>query len=107
MEKVAHNRTGMLGRSISFVAFVVVACVLFFEGSLPAAAQSDSGRTAMGKDLTVAKGEVVNGDVTVTNGNLTVLGEVRGEIVVAKGDADIQGTVEGDITVTAGNIRLG
>lgn len=72
-----------------------------------ASAEGDPERVAIGSDLVIGKDEVVQGDVSVTNGNLTVVGEVRGKAVVVNGNAGILGTVEGDVTVTNGNVEMG
>ena len=86
-----------------FIAFLSAGVL----GAAPAAAQDDGSRVALNKDMTIAKGDVVEGDVSVTNGKLTLLGEVDGYVVVMQGDAYIDGKVKGDVTVTHGNIMLG
>jgi cytoskeletal protein CcmA (bactofilin family) len=70
-------------------------------------AQDTPDRVAFDEDLTIKSGEVVEGNASVTNGNLTLLGEVRGNVVVLNGDAEIDGTVGGDVTVTSGDVTLG
>lgn len=70
-------------------------------------AQDTPDRVAFDEDLTIKSGEVVEGNASVTNGNLTLFGEVRGNVVVLNGDADINGTVERDVTVTSGDVTLG
>ncbi len=69
-------------------------------------AQTETERVAIGHDLVVKSEEQVHGDVSVTNGNVTVLGTVYGNVTVVNGNADIQGKVTGDVTVTNGNVRL-
>ncbi|HEX5871298.1 MAG TPA: polymer-forming cytoskeletal protein [Longimicrobium sp.] len=57
-------------------------------------------------DRTIAAGEVVDGDVVVLNGDLTVAGEVRGDVTVARGDLQLESgaVVTGDAVVTAGRL---
>jgi hypothetical protein len=57
-------------------------------------------------DRTIAPGEVVEGDVVVFNGDLTVVGEVRGDVTVARGDLTLESgaVVTGDAVVTAGRL---
>ena len=53
------------------------------------------------------QGETLQGDVNVTNGNLTVYGTIDGKATIVNGDASIYGTVNGDLTViTGGDITL-
>src|SRR4051812_31031180 len=58
----------------------------------PAAhAQDGPERSAMNADLTIEKGEVVDGDVSVTYGKLIVYGEVHGKVAVLEGSVQIEG----------------
>ncbi len=107
MDKLIYKRIGAFVGVGSLLLAILVAWGLFLVGSVPVAAQSDAGRTAVNQDLTIEKSDVVKGNAVVTGGNITVLGEVRGDVVVAKGNAKIQGTVHGDVTVTDGNVELG
>ncbi len=109
MNSVGYKRIGVVGRAVGLLLALVSVAVwgLFLSWALPAAAQGDSGRTIVNQNLVVEKGEVIKGDVVVTNGNLTLQGAVHGDVVVAKGDADIEGTVEGNVTVTDGTVKLG
>ena len=55
---------------------------------------------------TVAADEVIEGDVVVASGSLTVLGEVHGDVVVGGGDLVLQAgsVVYGDAVVTGGKL---
>lgn len=57
-------------------------------------------------DRTIAADEVVEGDVVVLNGDLTVAGQVRGDVTVARGDLRLESgaVVTGDAVVTAGRL---
>jgi len=70
-------------------------------------AQGSGDHAVVNQDLTIQKDETVEGDVSVTGGNLIVYGQVQGEVVVIHGNADVEGSVDGDVSVTDGNITLG
>ena len=119
-----HRRTGrrslpvaltLAGALLSGVmlALAIVLVGVWASGALYPApvsahviAQTETERVAIGHDLVVKSDEQVHGDVSVTNGSLTVLGMVYGNVTVVNGNADIQGKVTGDVTVTNGNVRL-
>src|SRR5215218_2398280 len=101
-----HNRRVLSRRMAVVISTLLVAWGLVLWPVL-ASAQGDS-RVAINRDLTIEKGETVDGDVSVTNGNLTILGNVDGEVAVTNGNADIEGEVSGDVTVLFnGSITLG
>src|SRR5436190_20733396 len=92
----------------SMLAVLVAALGLAaFVPAASASAQDKPARTALNQDLTIEQGEVVDGNVSVTNGNLTVNGEVRGDVAVVNGKADIEGKVHGNVVVVSGDIALG
>jgi cytoskeletal protein CcmA (bactofilin family) len=74
----------------------------------PVAVQVESqDRTAFDQDLTIEEGEIVDGNVSVTNGNLEVRGAIRGKATVFNGDADVHGSIGRDLAVLAsGDITL-
>src|SRR5215210_1896999 len=96
-----RNRITMWKAAGMLAAFSVMLTLLLVSPS-PAAAQDEPERVAIGSDLVVGEGEVVQGGVSVTNGDLTVLGEVRGNVAVVNGNATIEGKITGDVAVTNG-----
>lgn len=80
----------------------------FAQAQPEVAVQVEPGdRVAFDQDLTIPEGEVVEGDVSVTNGDLEVLGAIKGKATVFNGDADVFGSIEDDLAVLAsGNISL-
>lgn len=56
--------------------------------------------------MVIEKGEIVNGHVSVTSGNLTIRGEVHGDAIVVFGNADIEGKVTGNVYVFGGDVTL-
>lgn len=87
--------------------WAILATLSLGFGTQQAAAQSEQGRTVIDHDLTIEAGETVNGDVSVTGGDLTVYGTITGKANVLNGDADIYGMVGRDLTIiTGGNITL-
>src|ERR1043165_5152704 len=108
MDKISYKRIiGALAGSLGLLATLAVACGLLLVGPTLVSAQADVDRTVVNQDLTIEKGDMVKGDVSVTNGNLTMLGEVRSDVVVFHGNAKIEGTVHGDVAVTGGDVELG
>ncbi len=80
---------------------------LSIVGTSVAGAQGATDRTAIGSDLHVQRGEVVEGNISVTDGDAIVDGEVRGNIVVVHGNARINGKVDGDVSAANGDAILG
>jgi cytoskeletal protein CcmA (bactofilin family) len=61
-----------------------------------------------GKDIHIAEGEMVDGDVVAIGGDITVDGHVTGDVVTTAGDIYISSTahVEGDVTATFGKVTV-
>ncbi len=93
--------------SLTMLAVVLTLLVATFATAVPASAQNAGDRVAVGQDLVIEKGDTIAGDVSVTNGDLTVYGTVDGKVNVVNGDADIYGKVLGDVAVlTGGGVTL-
>lgn len=60
----------------------------------------------IGDDVTVSRGEVIDGDVVAVFGNATIDGEVNGELTVVMGNADLgpESVVREDVTVVGGRL---
>src|SRR5687768_11849394 len=114
-------RTDLMMRSALAAAAVLLAAtpalaqdslVLGAQPAAPAAAAAPAPVHRSGHllevngDRTIGPGEVVEGDVVVLNGDLTVVGEVRGDVTVARGDLRLESgaVVAGDAVVTAGRL---
>jgi cytoskeletal protein CcmA (bactofilin family) len=64
-------------------------------------------RVSIDEDLTIPEGEVVEGNVSVTNGNLEVYGAVKGKVTVFNGDVDVYGAIALELAVlVSGDITL-
>src|SRR5919199_6514919 len=109
IEKFKRRRTGAVAALWALAVPALLCLVLFSSTASPRVAQAQGGpeRNAVNRDLTIDRDEVVDGDVSVTNGKLTVYGEVRGKIAVVSGSAEIDGKVGGDVAVIGGDIVLG
>jgi len=93
--------------SLTMLALLVALLVATSGNALPAAAQNAGDRVAVGQDLVIENGETVAGDVSVTNGDLTIYGTVDGKVNVVNGSAEIYGKVLGDVAVlTGGGVTL-
>jgi cytoskeletal protein CcmA (bactofilin family) len=56
--------------------------------------------------LTIAKDEVIHGDLYAAGGRIRIEGTVEGDLVVAGGDIEISGHVMGDVLSSSGNLRV-
>jgi hypothetical protein len=88
---------------------------LVLDPAVPLAAEAEGPRIVQARrasvlevngDRIIAAGEVVEGNVVVLNGTLTVAGEVRGDVTVSRGDLRLLegASVAGDAVVTAGRL---
>jgi hypothetical protein len=105
-----YRKTSRLLALLSLVAgltFLASAYSITHASDLAAqVGQAETSKSAVGEDLHIGAGEVVQGDATVTDGDMTVDGEVRGNVVVVQGNAYIHGKVVGDVSVMGGDARL-
>jgi hypothetical protein len=87
------------------VAMVLV-CAVFFGLYAPASAREYShGRTVLFHDVTIAPGDVVNGDLNVLFGNATIAGTIHGDLNVVGGTYQtLPGAeIDGEIHSAAGD----
>lgn len=92
---------------VAVVAIVGIRCSIASAATAVAqVAQVEDSKSAVGEDLHIGKREVIQGDATVTDGDMTVDGEVHGNVVVVQGHAYINGKVTGDVSVMGGNATL-
>jgi cytoskeletal protein CcmA (bactofilin family) len=97
----------MLVVLLAVAALLTVALGVTHERVHPAAAQSEPERVAFGEDMVINQDEIVQGDVSVTGGDLTLYGTVNGKVNVVNGEAQIYGKVLGDVAVlTGGDVTL-
>jgi cytoskeletal protein CcmA (bactofilin family) len=100
----------MRERLVNRMAYRMLAALLVVLVALAAAPHAWAapvGKDVVDQNLVVAQGETLQGDVNVTNGDLTVYGTIDGKATIVNGKASIYGTVNGDLTViTGGNITL-
>ncbi|MGH3086766.1 MAG: polymer-forming cytoskeletal protein, partial [Rubrobacteraceae bacterium] len=75
--------------------------LLFFHPNSAEALQSK----AFGS-VTVETGEVAEGGVSTSVGDIEVLGSVEGDVEAASGNVSIRGPVDGDVSVMAGNVEV-
>ena len=77
----------------------------------PASAQGGdqgSGQLVFGRNVTLAAGDSISGDLTLFGGNLTMAAGswISGNLVVFGGNAGIAGEVRGQVVTIGGNIAL-
>lgn len=108
MGSFIKHKYAILSRLAFLAAALLVLAGVVLAWPSTAAAQGEPEKPSINSDRVVQKGEVVEGDVNVTNGNLTVYGTIRGNAVVFNGDAAIDGRVGGNLAVlVSGSVRLG
>ena len=69
------------------------------------AAEAESAIVVISGDVTVARGETVDG-VYVVSGDATIAGEVDGDVIVLSGDVLVSGRIDGDLFTAGGKARL-
>lgn len=60
----------------------------------------------LGGDLVIEENEIVQEEVVVCGGDLTLYGIVHGDVVVVGGDAKIEGEIQGDLAILGGNAEI-
>lgn len=89
-----------------FWILVSVVIVLLALSAAPTLAQD--GRFVVGRDVEVASGQTIPGDLVVVGGDVRVVGggEVDGSLTTWGGDVTIAGRVRGNVTAWGGDISL-
>ena len=70
-----------------------------------AAAETGAAIVVVSGDVTVARGETVDG-VYVADGDARIAGEVDGDVIVLSGDVLVSGRIDGDLFTAGGTARL-
>jgi hypothetical protein len=74
-------------------------------GAVSGGAHSDDPVVVVSGDVSVHRGETVDG-VFVANGDVRIAGRVDGDVIVLSGDALVAGTIDGDLFTASGKARL-
>jgi cytoskeletal protein CcmA (bactofilin family) len=87
-----------------------IALVSLALALLPAAALAQEselgGKLRSGREVVVASGETVAGDLYASGGTVRVDGRVDGDLVASGGQVTVAGTVTGDVMAGAGSISI-
>ena len=69
---------------------------------------TDDGQIFVDEDVILEAGQVVDGDLGILNGDLSVPADsvVRGDVFVTNGDAEIAGRIAGSLAVLSGDLAL-
>lgn len=97
------RRASSLAALLSFLALGVPASA--GAASVSADSHSQSAIVVISGDVTVDRGEAVEG-VYVGSGDVRIGGRVDGDVVVLSGDVVVSGTIEGDLYTASGVARL-
>jgi cytoskeletal protein CcmA (bactofilin family) len=74
-------------------------------GAAAASGNAESAIVVISGDVTVARGQVVDG-VYVVNGDTRIAGEVAGDVIVLSGDVIVSGRIDGDLFTAGGTAHL-
>ena len=87
---------------------IVLLVVALATLSAPVAAQQTElgGKVRSGREVTIAAGETVQGDLIVSAGTVRVDGRVDGDLLASGGQVILAGTVTGDALVGAGSTTI-
>jgi predicted anti-sigma-YlaC factor YlaD len=69
-------------------------------------AQASATELRKGDRITVAKDEVIHGDLFAAGGQIRIAGTIEGDLVVAGGDVEVSGHVLGDLLSGSGQVRM-
>ncbi len=74
----------------------------------PSPTRVEGDKISLGRNVTVPKGEIRDGDLVHAGGNLRVEGQVRGDVAVGGGNLIMEsgGIIDGDAAVVGGNAVL-
>lgn len=98
----AVSKKFFLGTKLIDIARLV-AMLLFF--SIGCAGQ-ENGRDRFGDEVTVAAGQVINGDYFAFGRLVEISGTVNGDVYALAGQVVIDGRVNGDVLVAGGRVSL-
>ena len=68
--------------------------------------QASATELRKGDRITIAKNEVIHGDLFVAGGQIRIAGTIEGDLVVAGGDVEVSGHVMGDLLSASGQVRM-
>ena len=84
------------------IGIAAVGMVLAPHAAAASTSDGDNGNVFIGKDVTIQRGQVVHGDLTIIGGNADIKGTVERDLTVLGGAAKIEGSVGRDVTVLGG-----
>jgi cytoskeletal protein CcmA (bactofilin family) len=74
-------------------------------GAAATSGKAESAIVVVSGDVTVGRGQVVDG-VYVVNGDTRIAGEVSGDVIVLSGDVIVSGRIDGDLFTAGGTAHL-
>jgi cytoskeletal protein CcmA (bactofilin family) len=88
------------------IAAVLTALLLAAPaGAAPATSEKEEAIVVINGDVTVSRGEVVEG-VFIVDGDAVIAGRVDGDVALVAGDALVSGRIDGNLVPSAGRARL-
>jgi hypothetical protein len=93
---------------VCLVAVVLAGVLLPVRLATAASNPPDDGVVIWNEDYTLAENEVLDGDLVVFSGDLTLEpgSRIKGNAVAWNGSADVSGVIEGNLVISNGQIQL-
>lgn len=83
------------------IAGVIVALLIALAPASALAAETRGGGT-----VTIGAGQIINDDLYISGGTVTVLGRINGDLVASGGNLTVRGPVAGDVIIAGGTVDL-
>jgi cytoskeletal protein CcmA (bactofilin family) len=94
-----------VGRAPALFASLLAALVAAAPAAAATGGEPDEAVVVINGDVTVERGEVVEG-VFIVNGDANISGRVDGDVILVAGDASVSGQIDGNLVTFAGRADL-
>ncbi len=88
-----------------FLKFAVVTTIIFLT-VFHVCAQAQAATFKEGDNITIPSGKVINDDLYIAGGTVTIEGTINGDLFIGGGSVTINGVVNGDLFAGGGSINL-
>ena len=88
--------------SLIFLSLIALPAV---ASAAPTAGHEEDAIVVVSGDVTVPRGETVDG-IVIASGDLRLAGRVDGDVILFAGDATVSGRIDGDLVTFGGRARL-
>lgn len=105
-ESYGRERTVKKSAVLSIAVLVVLCAALVLRPMAPWMPRAEAMTLKGGESPGVAAGRVINDDLYITGGSVSIDGKVNGDVFVAGGSVSVNGTVRDDLAVAGGNVTV-